>query len=156
MDSVIQGLNQVSDLVKGGNPLLQRVERVGCCGRSELCGQGLQLHHQTCIQRLQQRRLRLLLLHLQALNQLLQLHTHIHTPVRHTAVQRTQRFQWMRSLTCWPWGLCKIWATAATVSVLEIWDAQSGRLCTMLAGVAGVAGVPLRRRKKLCISYKWT
>lgn len=48
----------------------------------------------------------------------------------------------MCSLTCCPWGLCKIWATAATVSVLVICEAQSGRPCTMLAGVAGVAGVP--------------
>ncbi len=46
------------------------------------------------------------------------------------------------SLTCCPWGLCRICATAATVSVLVIWEAQSGRPWTMLAGVAGVAGVP--------------
>lgn len=45
-------------------------------------------------------------------------------------------------LTCCPWGLCRICATAATVSVLLIWDAQSGRPWTILAGVAGVAGVP--------------
>lgn len=49
---------------------------------------------------------------------------------------------WSCSLTCCPWGLCRICATAATVSVLVIWDAQSGRPWTMLAGVAGVAGVP--------------
>lgn len=49
-------------------------------------------------------------------------------------------------LTCWPCGLCRIWATAATVSVLENCDAQSGRLDTMLAGVAGVAGVPRHKQ----------
>lgn len=49
---------------------------------------------------------------------------------------------WTCPLTCCPWGLCKICATAATVSVLVIWEAQSGRPWTILAGVAGVAGVP--------------
>lgn len=46
------------------------------------------------------------------------------------------------TLTCWPWGLCRSWATAAMVSVLVIWEAQSGRPWTKFAGVAGVAGVP--------------
>lgn len=49
-----------------------------------------------------------------------------------------------RLLTCWPWGLCKIWATAASVSVFVIWDTHgSGKPWTTLAGVTGVTGVPL-------------
>lgn len=58
-------------LVEGGDSLLERVECVGRCGGCELSGQGLQLNHQAGIQRLQERRLRLL--HLQTLYQLLQL-----------------------------------------------------------------------------------
>lgn len=60
-------------LVEGGNPLLQGVEAVGGGGCSELGCQGLQLHHEAGIQGLQKGRLGLLLLHLQALYQLLQL-----------------------------------------------------------------------------------
>lgn len=60
-------------LIKRGDPLLQRIEAVGSGGSSELRRQRLQLHHQASIQGLQQGRLRLLLLQLEALHQLLQL-----------------------------------------------------------------------------------
>lgn len=53
--------------------MLQRIEAVRGGGGSELRRQRLQLHHQAGIQGLQQGRLRLLLLQLQALHQLLQL-----------------------------------------------------------------------------------
>lgn len=60
-------------LIKRGDPLLQRIEAVSSGGSSELRRQRLQLHHQAGVQGLQQGRLRLLLLQLQALHQLLQL-----------------------------------------------------------------------------------
>lgn len=60
-------------LIKRGDPLLQGVHAVGSSGSSELGCQSLQLHHQACVQGLQQGGLRLLLLHLEALHQLLQL-----------------------------------------------------------------------------------
>lgn len=61
--------------------------------------------------------------------------------------QRMYSVNAYRIFTCWPWGLCKIWATAASVSVLAIWDTQgSGKLCTTLAGVTGVTGVPKRKK----------
>ena len=60
-------------LVKGRDPLLQRVQAVGGGGGRELGRERLQLDHQARVQRLQQGRLGLLLLHLQTLHQLLQL-----------------------------------------------------------------------------------
>lgn len=53
--------------------MLQRIEAVRGGGGGELRRQRLQLHHQAGVQGLQQGRLRLLLLQLQALHQLLQL-----------------------------------------------------------------------------------
>lgn len=53
--------------------MLQRIKAVRGGGGGELRRQRLQLHHQAGVQGLQQGRLRLLLLQLQALHQLLQL-----------------------------------------------------------------------------------
>lgn len=73
----------ISHLVEGGDPLLQGVELhgIGRGGCSELGRQRLQLNHQSGIQRLKQRWLGLLLLHLQALHQLLELFTQIHKQI---------------------------------------------------------------------------
>lgn len=68
-------------LIKRRDPLLQRIEAVGGGGGGELRRQRLQLHHQAGIQGLQQGRLRLLLLQLEALHQLLQLCANTEFPV---------------------------------------------------------------------------
>lgn len=70
---IVRNYSIILYLIEGGDSLLEWVECVGCSGCCKLSSQGLQLDHQTGVQRLQERRLRLLLLHLQTLYQLLQL-----------------------------------------------------------------------------------
>lgn len=86
--------------------MLQRIEAVGSGGGGELRRQRLQLHHQAGVQGLQQGRLRLLLLQLEALHQLLQLRVttqelSVITPAA------AQPWTWKASLDSLSWNLKK-------------------------------------------------